>query len=672
MKLPVTVRPKYLILISLTLALILMIITILDIVEGQNDIYEAKKDEAFSLLRTVQKAGENVYISSQEVENLIKEKLLNAAYFIAKEETSGGLNSQILKKLTNETGIDHIAFYSREGTAGLSSDLTHINLLRQFRHEIDSINSGVYDFFVPGMLLDKNGEEHYSVVQRRFTPNTGYLVASISSEKLLEFRKKIGIGNLFQKIADTKEIVYLVIQDEKGIITASQGVEELSSFAGDSFLTSVFTNKIFDSRKIDFKGEKIFEAVKPFKVNDDLMGVIRIGLSLKQVDSFIMRTILRSVAISFLLLLTGIVLLIVITDKQNLSLLKDENRKIQTYTGNILNNMSEGVIATDSKGKIHLMNPMAAKILGFNNSEAIGLYCSEIIRDSECIIEKAINKNSSVEYSEILIRTRKNKEIIIGGSADIVRNDDGSINTVVAVIKDVTLLKSIEERQKRNEKLSAMGELAAGVAHEIKNPLNSIGIIVQRFQKEFVPVDGKDEYLEMIKTMKSEIERVSGIISQFLVFAKPQKMELKKMESSELLQEVYNVFHSRAIKDHVGLIVKAETVDITADFGLLKQALINVVQNAFEAVPEKGEIIIESYKENSNLIIKVFDNGPGIAKENSGKIFNLYFTTKQTGSGLGLSIVNQIVTEHNGIIKIESNPGEGTTFILQIPVNQKK
>ena len=675
MKSRITVKPKYLILITLTLSLILLIITVSDIVEGEKDIYKAKEEEAFSLLRTVQMAAENVFISNLEVEKLIKEKLMNTAYFVVKEEKTGEMNSNKLKKICNESGIDHIIFYSPNGSelfSNVNNDSTDFNLRELYGNEIDSLNAGVYDYFILGTINDQNGDEHLSVIQKRYAPNSGYIVVSISSGKLLEFRKKIGIGNLLQKIADTDEIIYVAIQDEKGIITANSAINDLSSFSGDPFLSAALSDKKFVSRKIDFNNEKIFEAVKPFKVNNELMGVIRIGLSLKPVDILIKRTIIRSAAISFLLLLTGVILLIVITDKQNISLLKDEYRKIQTYTGNILDNMSDGVIATDGKGKINLMNPAAEKILGFSKGEAMGLYCSEIIKDSECIIDKAIKSNMPVEQSENVIQTINDKRIILGGNADIVRNDDGSINTIVAVIKDITLQRNIEETQKRNEKLSAMGELAASVAHEIKNPLNSIGITVQRFEKEFLPNTNGEEFPGMIKIMKSEIERVSSIIDQFLTFAKPKKPVLKKIESSELLKEVYGLFYNRAMKDNINFLIDIKEASINADSSLLIQALINIVQNAFESLVSGGEIKMESQIQNGTLVISIIDNGAGISDENIGKIFNLYYTTKQTGSGLGLSIVNQIIAEHNGNISVDSKPGKGTNIILKIPLSKNE
>lgn len=668
MKSALTVKAKYLVLISLTLTLILFIITVLDITEGNKDISLAKRDEAFSLLGAVKKSAENVYISSSEVENQIKEKLINAAYFIADIDKSISLNNTRLQRIADDIGIEHISLFNSEGKRKISNDNVEFNIRSQFAGEIDSINAGLYDYFFPGIIYDKDGAEHFSVIQKRYPPRDGFMVISLSSEKLLDFRKRIGVGSLFQNIASTADIVYVVMQDEKGIITASRGVDELSSIDSDTFLASSLKENKFITREASFKDKKVFEAVMPFNFNDNNTGIIRIGLSLDQADKLLNRTVLRSIVISSFLLLTGIILIIVITDKQNLALIREENKKIQTYTGNILNNMSEGVMAADAEGKINLINPAAEKIMGFEPGAAIGMYCRDIIKESECLIEKAIRINDAVDYLEVKIFTKNGNKIIIGGSADIVRNNDYSINTVVAVFRDITEQRSMEEAQKRNEKLSAMGELAAGVAHEIKNPLNAIGITSQRLAKEFTPVDGEDEYREMIKTIKSEVERVSSIINQFLTYARPQKVILKQTDAAALISDVYNIFYSRSIKDNIRFTAEPAKAFILADYSMLKQALINIVQNAFEAVSSSGSIIITSSVENRSLLICISDDGPGIPDKNKTRIFNLYFTTKVSGSGLGLSIVNQVIADHNGTITIDSVPGKGTKFNINIPL----
>lgn len=670
MNLQLSVKPKYLILLSSTLALILLIITVLDIVEGEKDFYRAKSDEAQSLLRSVQKAGENVYTSNMEVENLITDKLINTAYFISGIDAKEKLSASKLNGISASTGIEHIEVYLKNGkkvaenTNAVSSG---INFIDRFPKAIDSLNNSYYDYFVPGLLKDARGNEHFYLIQRRNLREGGFIALSISSDRLLDFRQRVGIGKLFQKIADTEEIEYLVIQDEKGIITASQNIEELSSIANDSFLASALRNNSILSREISFNGKKVFEAVKPFTVDNEVMGIIRIGLSLKSVDNMIQRTIIRSIAISFLLLLTGIVVLILITVRQNFSLLKDEYQKIQTYTGNILDNMSDGVVAADGKGIITLINRAAEEIFSLAHNEALGKTCADIIKDTQSLIDKALNNDMPADYWEHPVTTKSGKHLIIGGSVSIIRNEDNSINTVIAVIRDLTAQKASDEIQKRNEKLTAMGELAAGVAHEIKNPLNSIGITAQRFEKEFLPSEDKEEYLSLIRTMKSEIKRVSEIINQFLKFARPPKINLHQINSKELLNEIFNSFTSRAARDGIKFTCKAEDVIINADSSQLKQAVINIVQNSFEAVTGKGSITIDSFKNGEELVIRVTDTGEGISNEEMAKIFNLYYTTKPSGSGLGLSIVNQIITEHKGSLNIASSPGKGTTVTIKIP-----
>jgi two-component system sensor histidine kinase HydH len=213
-----------------------------------------------------------------------------------------------------------------------------------------------------------------------------------------------------------------------------------------------------------------------------------------------------------------------------------------------------------------------------------------------------------------------------------------------------------------------MGELAGSVAHEIKNPLNSIGITAQRFEKEFTPVSESEEYLELVKTMKSEVTRVSGIINQFLKFAKPPKINKQRINIKDFITDVYKSFESQAINNKVKFHYKCEDIEANLDAGLMKQALVNLLQNAFDAVDKDGQINLESYRNNDNLIVKISDNGKGISSDEMNKIFNLYFTTKSNGTGLGLSIVNQIITEHNGSIKVDSKVNNGTTFTIEIPL----
>ncbi|MCX6151519.1 MAG: ATP-binding protein [Ignavibacteriales bacterium] len=670
MKTNITVKPKYLVFISLTLAFILVIVTFMDIYQGQKDIYQTKTEEAVSLLRAVQKASENAYISNQEVEKLIADKLINTSNFISKLEAHKKLSTTELNSISTSTEIDHIFLFSSEKKwEGLNTN-THyseLNITGVLSDEIDSLIAGKYDYFVSTSINDMEDKQHFLVIHKRES-GKGFIAVSIEAERLLEFRKKIGIGKLFQKIADEEDIKYVVIQDEEGITTASGGVKELSSIAKDNFLEEILLQKKLATRELSYQNEKILEAVKPFRVGSEILGVIRIGVSLKSVDNLIHRTVLRSVIISAFLLLTGVIIIILITNNQNYSILKKEYQRIQTYTGNILENMSDGVVAVDSKGKINLFNKGAENIFELSAEAILGKKCGDVINSPESLIDKTLLTWEPIDYWEHTITTKNGKGIIIGGSTSIIKNSDGSINTVVAVVRDLTSQRNTEEIHKRQEKLAAMGELAGSVAHEIKNPLNTIGITVQRFEKEFIPTKDKDEYLELVKTMKSEVKRVSEIINQFLKFAKPPKIQMQKTRMKEFIYNVHKSFESQAISNKVKYDYHCEDFEASIDPAQMKQGLVNLIQNAFDAVISGGEIKLESYQQNNNLIIKVMDNGKGMSDDEISKIFNLYFTTKSNGTGLGLSIVNQIITEHNGNVKVHSKINGGTTFTIEIPI----
>ncbi|MCU7496241.1 MAG: PAS domain S-box protein [Ignavibacteria bacterium] len=677
MKFKLVVKPGYLIPITLTFAVVLAAVTAFDIYQSYRDIYQAKSDEAVSLLRAVQKSGENVYLSSMEVENLTADKLLNNAYLIYKLEENKNLSERDLNKISETNNIAHIYLLTRAGRPELrnsNNPYCEMDIPGNYPAETDSIFNGKYDYFTAPSLSDQSGNQHMVVVHKR-PGNKGLIALSVESKYFLEFRKKIGIGQLFQRIADEREIEYIVIQDSTGIITASRGVEQLSPVSSDSFLRKSMNEKIISTRKVPFKGKEVFEAVKPFVMEGEIAGVIRIGFSLESISRMIDRMILRSVLISVLLLLVGIVVITLLVNQQSYSLLKDEYTKVQTHTGKILESMSDGVIVAGASGKINIFNKAAEKIFGISVSEATGRDCSAIVKSAESLITSTLRTKSPVEYWEDLVQTTAGRQAIIAGSTSLIYNSAGEIDSVIAVVRDLTIQRSLEGMQKRQERLTAMGELAGNVAHEIKNPLNLISITAQRLEKEFEPMGDKAEYHALIKDMKEEIRRVTEIINQFLKFARPPKLRLRRTEMKDYIEAICGAFQGAALQKNVKLRCISESFEADIDQDQMKQALINLLQNAFDAAASEasrqGEICVESYASNGHLTIGVKDNGSGIKEEDINKIFNLYFTTKAEGTGLGLSIVNQIVTGHGGSIKVESNTEKGTTFLIEIPLYEQ-
>jgi signal transduction histidine kinase len=234
-------------------------------------------------------------------------------------------------------------------------------------------------------------------------------------------------------------------------------------------------------------------------------------------------------------------------------------------------------------------------------------------------------------------------------------------------------IREMEEQMRLQEELSSMGQLAAGVAHEIKNPLNAIGLVVQRLQQEFTWADPKmqQDYDRFTRIVRDEIGRVNRIIEQFLFVARPYQAEREEQALGEILDYVLALMEEefrekKIILERPG---QGKPFFVRGDRFQLTQALINVINNAVEAMPGGGTLRID-FAEAANpagIEIRVRDSGQGISPENRKHLFAHYFTTKEKGVGLGLAITRKIIEGHGGAITLESEPGRGTNVILRLP-----
>ena len=247
-----------------------------------------------------------------------------------------------------------------------------------------------------------------------------------------------------------------------------------------------------------------------------------------------------------------------------------------------------------------------------------------------------------------------------------------SFNNMVGKLKEERVL---EERLRKAEQLAGLGQFSMSIAHEIRNPLNFINLSIDHIQKKYKPHEknGKENFDSLISNIKNEIQRVSRFAESFLEFSKPLELNLQKMDMVKLIEDVLELVKAKAEKDKIVIGKELAAVpEIYLDPGFIKTCLYNIILNAFQALPDGGNVTIRTSVTDEKLSIAVEDTGVGISAEKISKIFDPFFTTKQGGIGIGLALTKRVVEEHKGKIQFKSIEGKGSTVTIFLPLDKGK
>lgn len=340
----------------------------------------------------------------------------------------------------------------------------------------------------------------------------------------------------------------------------------------------------------------------------------------------------------------------------------------------ILDAINIGVITLDRDLLITLINKHAEYSFNITKEIYLGKYFMELVNhlagDWSYIIDY-LKKNIEIKDCEFIINNDKKEHFII--DTHLLKNDYNETYGTIIVFKNITHIKQIELRLARSEKLKAIGELAAGTAHEIRNPLTTVRGFVQIISNKINKM-GINEFNSHVQLVLHEIDRVNKIISSFLNLAKPQKKKVELLNLNDLLNDVMFLLENEALRKeiNISLIIDEAIPPIKGDRDELEQVFLNIVNNAFQAMPAHSCFTIKAFMSNdmSNVIIDFIDTGEGIPEELLSKIFDPFFSTKPEGTGLGLAISNRIINDHHGELKVHSRVGEGTTFTIVLPCTQ--
>ncbi len=335
---------------------------------------------------------------------------------------------------------------------------------------------------------------------------------------------------------------------------------------------------------------------------------------------------------------------------------EDRASSVEIYNEDILQSVPSGVVSFDQELRITKMNQAAEKILELKESDSIGKMYSDIFNEP---LAGIIAKKPVVDRGEVGYVTKSRKRIWLGLNISLLKDSASSIIGKIFVFTDLTELKAFQSQKELRERLSTLGEMSAGIAHELRNPLGVISGYTKLLSKK-----AESALQPTIEAIFKEVEVMDRIISDFLSFARKADLILSDVNLKDLLSGC--ISNVAASAGQVRIIERLDSPPvIKADDVLLRQAITNLLQNAVESMPEGGELTV-SCSVGDCVDISVSDTGHGIPENIRDKIFLPFFTTKERGTGLGLSILHKIVISHGGTVALESGD-EGTTITIRLP-----
>jgi two-component system, NtrC family, sensor histidine kinase PilS len=363
-------------------------------------------------------------------------------------------------------------------------------------------------------------------------------------------------------------------------------------------------------------------------------------------------------------------------------------QQLETFNRNIVQSLDSGLLTIDLEGRINSFNRTAEKILQWNGDASRGRSIYTLFPNINEAIDRVratpSTPASKYERYETVYTNPEDRQVYLGFSISPLTGPGESSIGYTLIFQDITRFKEMEEQMKRSDKMAAIGQLAAGMAHEIRNPLASLGGSIQMLKAELALDDAQQRLMEIVLR---ESERLNALITDFLLFAQPPKTNKKEWPLGEIVEETIDLFtHSPAYHDGIRILrprrIDPPSVRIDAD--QMKQVLWNLLTNAAQEMARGGELRIQidkrqgtlprigpispSWKITEWVAVSISDSGGGIPPHEKEKIFEPFYTTKDRGTGLGLSIVHKIVENHNGAIKVDSEIGRGTTFTIFLPI----
>ena len=349
------------------------------------------------------------------------------------------------------------------------------------------------------------------------------------------------------------------------------------------------------------------------------------------------------------------------------ALAEQRAENVASYNENILQCVTSGVMTFDKDCRLTTINRAAEEMLGAHRDRLLGRNCTEIFGDGDItrsVSETMEKRRQSARMEAVLDRAAG--KLWLGYNTAVLTDRHDSAIGVILSFSDLTEVKRLQEQVELRERLTALGEMSAGIAHELRNPMAVISGYLKLLAKK-----ANAEHQAIIQNIAGEINGMNRIIGDLLTFARPASLNRVKVNIKELTESsLANALQAATADSDSRVTTESHLDDLEAsvDEGLMKQALTNLIQNAVEAMPGGGTLLLSSGKTQNEIFIAISDTGKGMRQDMVKKIFLPFFTTKDEGVGMGLALAHKIIASHGGRIEVESREDKGTTFTVILPV----
>jgi two-component system sensor histidine kinase HydH len=520
------------------------------------------------------------------------------------------------------------------------------------------------------------------------------------------------LQQLLVETAKQPDILYLVVTDENGLAVADSEADRIGKKhePASEVVLGVESDKLrwhqvkIEKNRVAFEVYKRFKPIKGIpswggmhhrgmmmrgpgfgrgrsersleRLRDERNGpplYIFVGLDMSAMESARVEARRHTIAMALGALLIGLAVLASLFLAQGYKLASQALAKVRAFSDQVVENLPMGLIATDENGKVAAYNQTAESILGISSATVFAESAAKALPQELWRLTERLENKGTVVEEELECHTASGTGVPLKVSGAVLHGEDEGFLGYVFIFRDLVEVRRLQQEVERTKRLASLGSLAAGVAHEIRNPLSSVKGFATYFREK---LKDSPQDRDTATTMIQEVERLDRVIGQLLEFARPSTLKIKPVRLNDLIQHSLKLIEGDARSK--GIEVEADIPhdlpDVPMDGDRINQVLLNLYLNGLQAMDGGGVLQVKVSRDEARKLttITVSDNGQGIEPADQERVFDPYFTTKPDGTGLGLAIVHKILDAHGGNIKVRSQRGAGTTVIVSLPDGQEE